>query len=243
MRKVAGFICAFVSILMFTASYAHNKVVVIPLFGNDEIVAPPSSSHLSMIIVLDQSGSMNGAYWDAVKIGLSEYFVDPSSSGIGVGMNFFPVDGAVDQCDEHEYSPLQVPFGELTTYAATLINALGNHTPSGLTPTYPALHGSAIVATQLKDANPEEEVIIILITDGDPSGACNNNIAQIASLASSAFNYNGVRTYVVGIQGATVSSLNAIATAGGTGQAYDVTGDVSQFKTKMEEIRTDALGL
>jgi hypothetical protein len=68
-----------------------------------------------------------------------------------------------------------------------------------------------------------------------------NSIGTIADLAANALSYNGVKTYVIAIQGATVQNLNQIASAGGTGQAYDVTSNINQFAQKMSEIRKAAV--
>ncbi len=69
-----------------------------------------------------------------------------------------------------------------------------------------------------------------------------NSTTTLASLASKAYNYNGVQTYCVAIQGASIMALDQIAKAGGTGQAFDVTTDTSLFEQKMQEIRAQALG-
>jgi hypothetical protein len=50
-----------------------------------------------------------------------------------------------------------------------------------------------------------------------------------------------VRTFVIAINGATVSNLDQIAAAGGTMQALDVTQDITQFQQKMDEIREAVL--
>jgi hypothetical protein len=196
---------------------------------------------VNMIIVMDRSGSMSGALWASVKSELSEFFIASSSSNVNVGMNYFPVEGADDQCNAAEYNPIQVPFGELTAYSSALLVEFENQTPSfGATSTYPALYGSLAAATGFKDTNPEKEVIVVLISDG-PASECNTDIDDIAGLASASLNYNGVRTYVIAIQGAPVSAFDVISAAGGTGQAYDVSPNISLLRVKMEEIRVDAI--
>jgi hypothetical protein len=47
--------------------------------------------------------------------------------------------------------------------------------------------------------------------------------------------------YAIAVPGSTLSNLNQIAAAGGTGQAFDVTTNISQFAAKMAEIRASAL--
>jgi hypothetical protein len=110
------------------------------------------------------------------------------------------------------------------------------------TPTYGALKGSLMAATAYQDAHPTHKVNLVLATDGDPDGCDDATLTSIANLAKSALDYNGVHTYVVGVQGATIANLDKIAEAGGTTAAYDVTEDINQFSAKMAEIRSVALG-
>src|SRR5262249_7756381 len=86
-------------------------------------------------------------------------------------------------------------------------------------------------------------VVLLLASDGDPNSCSPTEdlIDTIAQLAESAYNYNGVQTYAIAIQGTTVANLNKIAAKGGTTAAFDVTADITQFAKKMEEIRTAAL--
>lgn len=62
---------------------------------------------LDMYIMLDRSGSMleatgvaNVNKWDAVTTGLSSFFAAPESAGLGVGMQYFPLNkpGVPDSC-------------------------------------------------------------------------------------------------------------------------------------------------
>jgi hypothetical protein len=79
-------------------------------------------------------------------------------------------------------------------------------------------------------------VVVVLASDGDPT-SCNSAIADIANIAATAYAFNGVRTYAVAIQGATVTNLDQIAASGGTGQAIDITADVTELSAKLTEIR------
>ena len=211
--------------------------------GQEECLATEAEAErkvLDMIVVLDRSGSMSGTKWDGSVNALTTFFNDPSSEGIWAGINYFPP-LAGDECLPSSYSPPQVPLGELPSYSPTLVQSMANTGPTGLTPTYGALQGTLQYATAVQDQNPLHVVVVIFASDGDPT-SCDTNMANISSLAQSAYNYNGVKTYVIGIQGSTMSNLNQIAAAGGTGQAFDVTSDITLFTQKMEEIRADALG-
>ncbi|MBW2522835.1 MAG: hypothetical protein JRI23_01605 [Deltaproteobacteria bacterium] len=65
---------------------------------------------LDMYIMLDRSGSMNEetgvagvTKWDAVTTGLSAFFADSESAGLGVALQFFPLNkpGVPDTCTAH----------------------------------------------------------------------------------------------------------------------------------------------
>lgn len=196
---------------------------------------------LDMIVILDRSGSMVGANWDGSVSGLSEYFHHPFSSGASVGLNFFGVEGAGNQCDPTLYDPLQNGLGEIPGHAVILENALAGQSPGGATPTHPALNGSLLAATSRILAYPDHEVIVVLVTDGDPS-ECETNITQIAGLASSAFNAFGVRTFVVGLPGANGDQLNQIASGGGTRRTF-MLDDPSSLGSTLIRIMLEAVGL
>lgn len=99
------------------------------------------------------------------------------------------------------------------------------------TPLYPALGGAIQWAEAGKSARPNEEFAVVIVTDSDPEGGCDNTPADIETLAANGL-ANGVTTYVVGISGATgvsASMCNGVASAGG-GQCFQVSasnGDVS----------------
>jgi von Willebrand factor type A domain len=199
---------------------------------------------LDMIILLDRSGSMSlGGKWDGSTDALKTFVNDPASAGINVGIVYYPIDSAAESCDFTLYDDLVVPVGELPGNAPALVASIDAEDPNGAdTPTYGALKGALFNATAYQDANPTHKVIVVFASDGDPNGCgAQDAIPEIAALASSAVNYNGVQTYVIAIQGATLANLNQIALAGGTMQAYDVTANVAQFSQKMAEIRAAAL--
>jgi uncharacterized protein YegL len=195
---------------------------------------------LDIVFLLDQSGSMQeGEKWTTVSTVLPQFFNDPAQDGIGAGMLFFPY--SPWDCDLSDYENLTVPLADLPANAFNLTNAIPATALGVGTPTYPALQGALMQATAYQDANPTHKVIVVLTTDGDPNG-CDGFIPDIAGLASGALNYDGVQTYVIGVPGATIANLDQIAFEGGTTSAYDVTNDISQFSSKIAQIRQVALG-
>ena len=169
---------------------------------------------------------------------LTTFFSEPASASIGAGLVLFP--HKAWDCVPEDYEPLDVPIKVLPLNAFALTNSLPADAKGVGTPMYGALKGALMAATAFQDAHPTHKVILVLATDGDPNGC--GTIDDVAAVAKSARNYNGVLTYVIGVIGSTIANLDKVAAAGGTVAAYDITMDISQFSAKMADIRTAALG-
>ena len=202
-------------------------------------------SPVNMFIQFDRSGSMNEAdKWPQAASALNAFFQDPSTAGLRVALRFFPDEAPVPgctrdatvgmACDVAACSQPLVGLGELMADAAPvdlhekkLLDAVAVSGPpvqgagDGGTPMYAALAGALSWAATQKAATPNEKTIVVLVTDGSPSG-CNTRINDIAQLASDALATSGVSTYTIGIEGAQERQVNQIAAAGGTQQAFFV---------------------
>ncbi|MCA9631931.1 MAG: VWA domain-containing protein [Myxococcales bacterium] len=219
---------------------------------------------LDMYIVLDRSGSMDGTSWDAVKSAITTFVQSPDSDGIGVGMQFFPVDGPAcplfppcdtvpgctqvlfaceaSACDPNDYLPPAVNLAPLPGVASQIVNKINNTTPNGGTPTMPALQSAAQAMTSYAAQNPTHKVIIVLASDGAPTD-CETDINKIASVAAAAAASNPpVLTYTIGI--GDIAALDTIAAAGGSQKAIvvDTAQGGQDFLDAMNEIRGQALG-
>ncbi len=221
---------------------------------------------LDIYIMLDQSGSMSdppsmggGTKWDAVSSALSTFVNQPEAAGIGVGIQYFPLDsgancnvlqcnvdgdcgagcgpcegfggfgicsgyGASDSCAVTDYATPDVEIAPLPGNATAIIQSIGNHGPTGGTPTSAALEGAISHAQTWANANPGHAVIVVLATDGDPT-SCNSDLAYINGVAAAGFSgMPSIRTFVIGV-GGSVSALNGFAAAGGTGSAFMIDQD------------------
>ncbi len=219
---------------------------------------------LDMYIMMDRSGSMDGANWTAVKSAITTFVQSPDSDGIGVGIQFFPAEdpgvsclfppcpaGCVpfgnlcipqDSCDPNDYLPPAVNIAPLPGVGSSIIAAMNNTGPGGNTPTMPALQSAAQVMTTYAAQNPTHKVIIVLASDGEPS-SCETDINQIANVAAVAAGFNPpVITYAIGI--GNVAAMDTIAAAGGSGKAIvvDTAQGGQDFLDAMNEIRGQALG-
>ncbi len=129
-----------------------------------------------------------------------------------------------DTCVAANYVP-DVPIDTLPGVAASIVSSLGAHSPVGSTPTYPALQGGYDYTKMWAANHPDHKTILVLATDGVPSG-CDintNNVSTIAQnlVTPAAMAAQPILTFVIGV-GASLTSLNQIAMAGGTSQALIV---------------------
>lgn len=192
---------------------------------------------LDMVLVIDRSDSMAGALWNGTVQALDSFLTDPGNTGVSAALNYFPPPVNPDECNPNSYNPTHVALADLMTSGAALSADVSSQTPNGsFTPTHGALYGSLQFATQHQADNPDRVVVVVLATDGNPT-SCNSVITDIADISATALAFNGVRTFAVAIQGASVANLDVIAAAGGTDQAIDVTSDVTALSTKLTEIR------
>jgi len=164
-------------------------------------------------------------------------------------------------CTLSDYTTPVVPIGALPGAKQALLDALAAYAPSqspfGLTPTGPALQGAIAYAQSWGAAHPSRRSIVVLATDGAPTGGCSpSRRAEIAALASVGAGASvPVQTYTIGvfspedpnnpnpddIEGP--STIKAIAAAG-KGQAFVLSdqGDVAaQFIEALNTVRGHGL--
>ncbi len=211
---------------------------------------------VDMYIMMDQSGSMKEATgtkvtkWKAIASAFDAFLVDPKSVGMGVGIQYFPLSTGgifgMESCTPSDYASPEVPIGVLPGNAAAITSSIKAHGPSGDTPTGAALQGAIQYATVYQKNHPDHAVVAVLATDGEPNSMCSNDsLSVISGYAKAAAGGNPkILTFVIGV-GSSLASLNAIAAAGGTGQAFlvDTNGNVvTQFQAALQAIQGKAIG-
>ena len=202
-------------------------------------------SNVRMLVMFDRSTSMNdeadettgSTRWDLASAALNSFFADPAAGGLQVALRFFPHDLPAAGCNDDacDVSACAQPIVPLATLAAEPADAheaalvaatslaippargpgAGNNAGSQGTPISAALGGALSWAAAQRSAAPEENAVVVLVTDGQPNG-CEEDISAIASLAQNAFMTSGILTYAIGLTGSQESDMDAIAAAGGT---------------------------
>jgi hypothetical protein len=153
-------------------------------------------------------------------------------------------------CDPSAYATPAQPIAPLPDAASALIASLDAQTPSGDTPTGPALRGALQQASSWASGHADHRVVAVLATDGSPTACSPTNTDEISDLAADALADQNLKTVVIGVltqddldSGLKVS-LDKIARGGGTGQAIlvDTAKDITaQFQAALDSIRIDPL--
>jgi hypothetical protein len=222
---------------------------------------------VDMYLLVDSSGSMaepvgGGTKWDVVSTALTAFLNDPRNEGTGVGLGYFPATGQAT-CKQGDAGCLCIPFtnicfslvggscavSDYSTAAvplalpAQLTAAIGNlaaHQIGGGTPTRPALEGALQSVNAWAAQHPDRKALLVLATDGEPSGCASNTPQDVADVAAKALaGPHAIRTFVIGV-GSALVSLNLVAQAGGTDHAFlvDTGGDVAkEFGDALDQIR------
>jgi len=185
-----------------------------------------STVPVMLVFMFDRSGSMaQQSKWTSCSQGLNAFFADPNSKGLLASLQFFM---QADECNASAYQTPLVPMQPLPS--PSFAGAIASVSPNGGTPTLPALQGAIAYAQANQKINPTSKVAVVLVTDGDPND-CNSTVADVSAAAQAVA--TTVPTYVIGI--GSVASLNAIAAAGGTKQAFIVsTSNPAQTATDLE---------
>ncbi len=149
-------------------------------------------------------------------------------------------------CSAPEYAKPEVAIQTLPAAASAITTSLAKHGPVGTTPTQAALQGAVDYAKSHALANPTHTVVVLLATDGEPTECNIQDPAKIATsiAAPAAAGTPKILTFVIGV-GSSLTAMNQIAAAGGTGNAFivDTGGNVlQQFQAALKAIQGKALG-
>ncbi len=153
--------------------------------------------------------------------------------------------GSADSCDGADYAKAAIEVANLdAAQVSALEKSINAAQPDGSsTPTAPAIQGAILHAQGWEKGHPGHAVVVILATDGDPTGCDPQDPAGAA--ATGLAGPPSIKTFVIGV-GASLQSLNGIAAAGGTGQAFIVDTNqanvIQQFQAALKQIQKAAIG-
>lgn len=130
-------------------------------------------------------------------------------------------DGASYETPLHDLTPLPVSAD------APIVRTISDETFGGGNGTRieGALKGLAAYTTA--HATPGREIVGVLLTDGDPSG-CEEGIPELRKIIANHLAATGIRTFIIGMEGATLSNLERLAEAGGAAPHSDFCGGVDK---------------
>jgi Mg-chelatase subunit ChlD len=173
----------------------------------------------------------NQSKWCLATHALAKYFADPAAANNRAALQYMPLEGDVENDEDHPacmtgggITQAQVPLSVLPVMAATdaLVQSLNDEEPQGNgTPIQAALNG--IAAYTAANADPTRVMIGVFITDGDPTG-CEEDPTLLAPILSAHLAATGLRTFIIGMNGATNANLQTIALAGGAEPHMDFCG-------------------
>ena len=180
-----------------------------------------------MYIMQDRSGSMGmdcnigqtvNSKWCHAINALSGYFNSTSAAGNAAALQFFPLSNAPSNTcstgkpyDTPAVPTSPPPFITLPTNAFDSL--LNSENANGNTPTEAAIRG--LTSYTANNRRGGRVTIGILITDGDPT-QCDLNLTDLSNLLDAQYTATTIRTYVIGMTGATDANLEQIAQGGHT---------------------------
>jgi hypothetical protein len=201
------------------------------------------SAPVDMYIMFDRSGSMGtdcvigdtktASKWCRAVNAMSGYLKSAGATGQSAALQFFPLDNHTKAlCTTGSlYDVAAQPATSYEALPTSAFDALLNATsPAGGTgggagtPTEAAIRGM----TRFTAANrrPGKVTIGILVTDGDPNG-CDQKLTNLSDLLAAHHTATTIRTYVIGMQGATFANLEAIAQGGNAPLHADAVGTLT----------------
>ena len=164
----------------------------------------------------------------------------------------FCTDVIGETCNPGRYATAVVPIADLPGALPAIDRALGAVVAHGGTPTTPAVQGALVYLRTRAAANPTRKPVLVLATDGLPTGCGSNDPDTVAAALAAARSTDGVAaisTYVIGVfaPGQIARSrpaLDTMARGGGTATPFvlSAASDLSQrFLEAVNQIRGNAL--
>ncbi len=197
-----------------------------------------SISALDIYFVFDRTGSMGTdcAYTHGdvpsetskacfATYAMADYLID-STPAVDTRLAF----QFMSQPNDCDGTPYETPLVDLTQLPVAeddpLIQDISDETFQGGLGTHieGALRGMSVFTAANETAG--REMIGVLMTDGDPNG-CEEDIGALRDLIADHYAATGIRTFVIGMEGATDANLEELGLAGGAEPHDDWCGSVA----------------
>ncbi|HWN69157.1 MAG TPA: vWA domain-containing protein [Haliangium sp.] len=193
---------------------------------------------LDVYLVLDRTGSMGRdcdytpgtAPPESSKACYATYALSDYLTGVAPIVDTRLAFHFMSQPDDCDGSPYLTPLIPLTTLPIasdhSLIQTISDETFAGGLGTHieGALRG--IAGYTASNRTQGREMIGVLITDGDPQG-CEQGISTLAQIIADHHTNTGIRTFIIGMEGATEDNLEQLAIAGGAKPHDDYCGSLT----------------
>jgi hypothetical protein len=194
-----------------------------------ETVAQAEARAADLFIMLDHTGSMGNdcpleldgeppgnSKWCYATHAFAQYFTSVAAAGNRVALQF--MSGPDFECDGGPNNGAARAAIGLTDLPVprdhALITALDENGPTGGMGTQieAALRGIADFTRNNQQAG--RTMVGVLATDGDPNG-CDQNVGRLAGIIEDHLQETGIRTFVIGMTGASLDNLERMAQVGG----------------------------
>lgn len=233
-------------------------------------VMPTLRKPLSLFLMIDTNFLVaDGGQWDKVQQGILAYSRHEEAAGTGLGLRLIDPPPSIpllplgsQACEPGTYSRASTgtPWADtrpLPTNVDEISNALSIVTGSLTTPLRPALQGALDRAFSLKNARPDEEQAVVLMSDAFLDLSCATSSEQLIQTAANGRTTLGIRSYMLELLDPTILllpdlaqmfagtfiPLDPVAAAGGTDRARSFnlsTDDPSTLVERLLEIQHDA---
>lgn len=188
--KVFFHICyilgALLSALLLTGPMAPPAPQALAEATRREAGLPPAEQNSVTILVLDMSGSMGASDPEGLRCSAANAFIDLSGPGNSIGVVALDGTGATGGPHNFPLAQSWAPPGEIATplqrqALQKAITEKSHHCqPDSTTPTYDALHQALQMLQQATQDQPRTGSVVLL-TDGNPDPATNDQVNAIQS--------------------------------------------------------------
>lgn len=207
---------------------------------------------LDMYLMVDSNVTVSATgVWEVMTDGISRFVNDPRSKGTGVGIRYFG-----NTCVATDYDTPDVEIDLLPKNANAIVTSTRARRWSA-SPMLYALEGALIHQKDRAQKYPQVKQVVALVSDGFSQDlTCIYSTQALADSAQGGFMVPpSVETHVIAVGvNTTVSqplddlierlgAFNAIADAGGSGQAVttSITGNSAEFADALQRVRRNAL--